>query len=217
LTSVLFGTVAYFVSLQITPVYQGSTTLLISPAPTIGTFSDANALRTSTDLAKTYTLLLQSRPILDETIANLKLSTDPQTLSKQIDIQPIRDTQLMVLTVDDNNPQRAADIANEMVRVFSLENRRLQAYHYEVVVVETAQPSRFPVVPNVWLYTFLAAIVGAMLVVGRMIIVVQLKSPAEPEKPSAEAAVPASPVAMGSVIAEAVAAAYAQFAEARER
>jgi non-specific protein-tyrosine kinase len=68
--------------------------------------------------------------VLEEVVANLKLADDPDALAGQITVSAVRDTQLIILTVEDTDPQRAADIANETVRVFSRQNQALQTSRY---------------------------------------------------------------------------------------
>jgi len=171
LTAVLAGTAGFMASRLMLPTYTASSTFLITPAPAAGGSLDVNTLRTSEGLAKTYVLLLRTRPVLEDVIANLKLGTDYRQLAKQVSVTPIRDTQLIVLTVEDSNPQRAADVANEIARVFGRENRRLQASRYEMVVVEAAQVEAEPASPKIWLNTLLSAAVGVMLAIGWVLLV----------------------------------------------
>src|SRR6266487_6107574 len=125
LITALAGITAYVVSSQTVPVYEASITLLINQTSAGSASPDLNSLRTSEGLARTYVELLRKRPVLEAVIAKLKLNTDPEQLTKLIQVTVIRDTQLMVLAVEDTNPQRAADIANEIVRAFSQQNREL--------------------------------------------------------------------------------------------
>ncbi len=124
------GAAAYIVSKRTVPVYEASTTLLINQMPANGAAVDLNALRTSEELAGTYVALLRKRPVMEAVIANFALDTDPDQLAKRVKVSLIRDTQLIVVTVEDTDPQRAADIADEVVRVFSQQNRELQASRY---------------------------------------------------------------------------------------
>ena len=130
LGAVLGGAAAFGVSWQTTPVYESSTTLLISQARASNASPDYTALLTSERLAKTYAELLRKRPVLDAVIARLQLSTDAETLATHVRTSAVRDTQLLVLTVDATSPQRAADIANQIVDVFGQQNRDLQTGRY---------------------------------------------------------------------------------------
>jgi capsular exopolysaccharide synthesis family protein len=124
------GTAAYALSKNTIPIYEASTTLMIDQMAANGVTVDLNALRTSEELAGTYVALLRKRPVMEAVIANVKLDTNPDRLAKNVSVSLIADTQLIVVTVEDPDPQRAADIANEVVRVFSQQNRELQASRY---------------------------------------------------------------------------------------
>ena len=126
----LAGAAAYFYSLQATPVYQASASLLINQARTGNSSADYTALLTGERLAQTYAELMRKRPVLEAVISNLQLPADADTLSKRVSIAPVRNTQLLNLTVEDSDPQRAADIANELVRVFGQQNQAQQTSRY---------------------------------------------------------------------------------------
>jgi capsular exopolysaccharide synthesis family protein len=130
LAAVLAGSIAFVASQLTVPIYEASTTVLINQAPASSASPDYNSLLASERLAMTYSELLRKRPVLEAVITNLKLNTDPKTLVEHIRVNTVRDTQLIELTVEDISPQRAADIANEIVRVFSQQNREQQASRY---------------------------------------------------------------------------------------
>jgi capsular exopolysaccharide synthesis family protein len=130
LIALIAGAAAYVVNLRAIPIYESSTTLLINQTSSDSTTIDFNSLRTSEGLARTYVTLLYKRPILEQVIANLKLDIDPKRLEQKVSVSTVRDTQLIVLTVEDPNPQLAAKIANEIVHVFGQYMRDLQASRY---------------------------------------------------------------------------------------
>lgn len=110
----------------VTPIYQSTTTLLISEA-TASRTTDYNAILTSERLARTYSEMLIQRPVLEETIAKLSLTQAPEYLKKSIDVQLLRDTQLIRVSVDNSNPYKAAEIANTLVNTFIQQNAAMQA------------------------------------------------------------------------------------------
>jgi non-specific protein-tyrosine kinase len=123
LGTVLAGGTAYVVSKNTTPVYRATTTLLISQARN-ATAPDYTAILTSERLAKTYAELMTKRPVLEEVARRLGLPSGkfPATLN----IQPVRDTQLIGLSVESENPQLAAQIANTLPEVFIEQNQTVQ-------------------------------------------------------------------------------------------
>lgn len=166
LAGALAGLVALVVSSRMPPTYEASTVLVVirhDPG-----FED---LDVSQRLTATYAELLRKRPVLEAVIAHLQLNTDAETLAKQIRVNIGSETLLIVLTVKDPNPQRAADIANEMVRVLSLQGRELLGFDQAAArsslhVVEAAKPPSEPISPKPLRSVILATALGVLLATG---------------------------------------------------
>ena len=129
LGAVLAAAAAYITSRLTSPVYAASATLLVNEAPN-GKTADYSSILTSERLAQTYSEMMTKRPILDEVISKLKLNVAPDELAKRISVNLVRDTQLIELQVEDEDPQRAAAIANSVPTEFSAQNAELQANRY---------------------------------------------------------------------------------------
>lgn len=129
LVVVVSGGVAYLVSSRITPVYQATTTLLVNEAPATK-FTDYSSVLTSERLAKTYTELLTTKPVLEDVIVRLGLETSLARLQETIEVELVRDTQLIIVRVENTSPQQSAEIANMIATVFSERNQELQASRY---------------------------------------------------------------------------------------
>jgi non-specific protein-tyrosine kinase len=127
--AVLAGVSAYVTSRLTKPVYAASATLLINQAPS-SQVSDYTAILTSERLARTYSELLKGRPVLDEVIASAKLSLTADELSKRIEVKLVRDTQLIELTVESEDPRLAALLANQIPEIFSRQNEEMQSSRY---------------------------------------------------------------------------------------
>lgn len=121
---------AYTVSQRSAPVYEASTALLINQAATDGATPDYSDVQTAEHLAKTYAELLRKRPVLEAVIANLGLTTSVSDLEKRVRVDVVRDTLLILVSVEDTDPARAAAIVNEMSTVFGQQSREMQASRY---------------------------------------------------------------------------------------
>ena len=78
-----------------------------------------NDLQTSQKLVNTYSEILKSEAISDEVIRNLKLDDlDTEGYQKIVKISSVKDTEVITVAVTSKDPQEAATIANEIVRVF---------------------------------------------------------------------------------------------------
>lgn len=124
------GAAAYLLSREMAPIYAASTTLLINPAPVTNAALDLDTLRASTSLGRTYSEMLRRRPVLEAVIADLQLTSSARELAQNVTVTLIPNTQLIMVTVEDTDPQRAADIANGIVRAFTAQNQVRQAQRY---------------------------------------------------------------------------------------
>ncbi len=130
LGTVLGAGSAFIASRLQTPVYQATTTLLISEAPKGSAAGDYTALLTNERLAGTYLQLLTSRPVLDEVNVRLALGLSTSQLANSVKVALVSNTQLIRLNVEDTDPQRAAAIANTLPLVFSEYNETQQASRF---------------------------------------------------------------------------------------
>ncbi len=128
LLAVIGAGTAYYLTPEPVPIYEASTTVLISQGR--GGLPDVGEVSAGQRLATTYGELMRTRPLLEEVIANLQIAADPDDLTEQVRVTNLTGTNLLVLTVEADNPQSAASIANEIVRVFIEQNSQLQASRY---------------------------------------------------------------------------------------
>ena len=127
----LFGAAALLLSRQVTPVYESATTLLVNEAP-IAKSIDYTSILTSERLARTYAELLTKKPVLEEVIGRMELDMGVNELLEAVQVQLVRDTQLIELKVEHTEPALAAEIANTVVEVFSERNIELQTSRFAV-------------------------------------------------------------------------------------
>ncbi len=113
------GGITYLVSSRSTPIYRSSSQLLIQQANSPSGLQWTEVL-TSERLAANYARLLTTRPVLNQVAANLRL---PEITSSII-VDPVRETQIIVLHVEDANPALATAVANDLPAVFISENEK---------------------------------------------------------------------------------------------
>lgn len=80
-----------------------------------------NDLQTSQKLVNTYSEILKSEAISDEVIRNLKLDQEGinhGTYLGMVSITSVKDTEVIKISVQTQDPQLSANIANEIVSVF---------------------------------------------------------------------------------------------------
>lgn len=145
---VLAGVLSKYV---ISPVYQSSAVIEINPPPLVG--SDLPL-----DNAATYAQVLKSDQVLSNIVRRLGLQSDPrygpEQLRERIKTEVPKDTQLIAVTVEDEDPERAAAIARaaceelrKSIESYLNENLKLLvravdqqiSYQHEVIMKEVVK------------------------------------------------------------------------------
>jgi len=124
LCTLLAGGIAYFVSKNMTPIYEASSTLRVNQASNPATTVAYADVLTSERLARTYATLLTSRPVLEETAS--RLGIELEGLADTVSVTPVRDTLLLEIKVEGPDPKLIADIANVLPQVFIDRDREQQ-------------------------------------------------------------------------------------------
>lgn len=108
-----------------TPKYKSSTTVILTKADSTAASSSQESI-TQTDitlnqkLVSTYRELIKSDSVLRTVITNLGLSDiNEDTLKKAITVTAVEDTEVIKISVSDTNPKQAANLANEIGKVFA--------------------------------------------------------------------------------------------------
>jgi len=118
--------VGYGISSYQTPVYQTSTLLLVSSSSN-GQVSNPFTYYNDRQLAQTYVQIVTTQPVLDKAATYLGYEIS----SGQISVKQVEEgSPILRITVDDIDPQRAADIANQLVQVIFEQNETLQSGQY---------------------------------------------------------------------------------------
>lgn len=104
------------------PKYTAYTKLIMVQTNTSG---DSSKGITQTDvtmndkLVPTYQSLATTNSVVREVISNLGLNEDEDSLRKKISVTSEKSTQVIIVSVTDDNPEMATKIANELSEVFS--------------------------------------------------------------------------------------------------
>ncbi len=121
---------AYVSSRLTPPVYSASTKLLVNEAPKPSSTDSASILINSDRLGQTYSDMMVQQPVLDKVIGTLGLNLSFGQLASAIQVEIVKGTQLLRLTVESEDPAQAAAIANTIPDVFRQQNADLQAQRY---------------------------------------------------------------------------------------
>ena len=110
----------------VSPMYKSETSLLlVKGEATSNADGTAGETITQTDvtlnqkLVSTYSELIKRKFVLKEVIDNLNIDETEEALSKNITVSSVKDTELIKITVTNENPQNAKMIASEIAKVFT--------------------------------------------------------------------------------------------------
>lgn len=106
-----------YTGLFVEPVYTSTATMLVLTGET--TISSLTDLQIGTQLTNDYSVLITSRPVLQDVVDNLDLDMDYKDLRENVTVANPDDTRILQLSVDSNDAEQAKQIADELAAVSS--------------------------------------------------------------------------------------------------
>ena len=158
----------------VTPVYTSSTTLVLatSNGENQSTTNTTNSITTTditlnSKLVSTYSVLVRSKDVLGQVISNLGIDISWEQLRNNVTVSSVEDTEVIEISVTNGNPQYAADIANEIAKVFS--DKVAEIYNINNVhIVDEAEtptgPSNVNHTKDVIIFAFIGVVVAVIYV-----------------------------------------------------
>lgn len=161
-TALAVAVVSYGVASTQTDSYSATTILLVSPNRVPGTVVLDDVL-ISERLTSTYEELIVTRPVLEKAAADLKGKETADNLN--VSASAVPNTQLIRLSADSSDPDRAALIADTVAAVFIAQNNSDQssARLGNVSIVEAAEPPESAKGPSVSVRTLAGLLAGVSL------------------------------------------------------
>ena len=157
---VISGVISFFV---LSPVYEAKSTLIVNTEKNEDTqMITGDQFNVTQKLAVTYGEIIKSRTVLEDVISNLKLDSEYEDLVEKITVSPVKDTQIISISVQDTNPKKARDIANEIPKVFEKEVKRITKAN-DIQVIDKAILPQNPIKPNKMMNVLIAAVLGMMI------------------------------------------------------
>lgn len=174
-----------------TPLYSSSTTLVLASSGNKEVNADTNTTITATDitvnskLVSTYSELVKSKNILRQVISNLGIDINEATLRNNVGVTSVKNTELIEITVKNENPSYAAEIANEIAKVFTEKVKEI--YNIDnIQVVDEAEkansPSNINHSKDIIIFAFIGLIVAIAYVLIANMLDTTIKTPEDIEK-----------------------------------
>jgi capsular polysaccharide biosynthesis protein len=165
LTAILVsGGVSFFL---LTPVYQSSTQLLVNQSKSDQPVINQGEIQANLQLMKTYNVIIKSPTILEKVVSDLNLDMTTAQLNEKITVGSESDSQVINLSVQDTDPQKAAEIANKTASVFQNEIPNIMNVdNVSILAKAEVGETQSPIKPKPVLNIAIAAVVGLMIGVG---------------------------------------------------
>lgn len=113
------ASIAWVATSRMTPIYSAETTLLVDRSETSNGTVSYDSLLAAERLSRTYSQLITTRPVMEQTIAQLGLVMTPEELQAKVSVHTVTETQLLKITVNDPDGELAAQISNTIAAIFT--------------------------------------------------------------------------------------------------
>jgi capsular polysaccharide biosynthesis protein len=158
------GVISYFF---LTPIYQATSQILVNQAKNEQSFYSPSEVQTNLQLINTYNVIIKSAPILDKVIAQLDLDMTAEQLKGNITVSSETDSQVVNVSVQNPDPNIAADIANKTAEVFQNEIVNLMSVdNVKIFAPAKVAENQAPIKPQPLMNVAIAIVVGLMASVG---------------------------------------------------
>lgn len=157
-----------YTTILATPLYSASSMMYVMP-------DNSNSVNSSTlsdmqvgqQLTSDYSSMIKSRSFMEDVIKKLNLTIDYQQLLGKVEVTNPTSSRILQVTVNDPNPQTAADIANEVASVAESKLKEITGMQAIKIYEEAAVPEKpsSPSLKKNCALGLLAGIVLAMAVI----------------------------------------------------
>lgn len=161
------GTSAFMSFYVMKPVYEANSTLyVINRNPDSENRISYNELWVGGQLVKDYTELIKSRTVTSSVIKELELEDiTPEQLAGMISVSSKNETRIIEISVRNNDPELAMEIADVISNVFIVKVAELMEVENVNIVDPAVQPAE-PVEPRPMINIAIALFTGFFMAVG---------------------------------------------------
>jgi capsular polysaccharide biosynthesis protein len=162
--AILSAAVSYF---YLTPIYQASTQILVNQAKVDRDGSITGDVQNNLQYINTYNVIIKSPAILNLVIDELDLNDTTAQLTGKIHVSSQQNSQVVNISVQDQNIENAVSIANTTAKVFQEEITKIMSVDNVSILAEAAvTEGQTPIKPKPLINIAIALIIGIMTGVG---------------------------------------------------
>ena len=156
-----------YTSFLVTPLYSASSMMYVMPDNSNSNSSTLSDMQVGQQLTSDYSSMIESHSFMEDVIKKLNLTIDYQKLLEKVEVTNPTSSRILQVTVNDPNPQTAADIANEVASVAESKLKEITGMQAIKIYEEAAVPEKpsSPSLKKNCALGLLAGIVLAMAVI----------------------------------------------------
>ena len=143
------------------PVYKSYTTILLTKEND-STSITSNDIMLNQKLVNAYREIIKSKKVLGRVINNLDLTYSFEELKSKVTVESINETEIIKISVTDEDSRLAKNIANEIASVFNSEIIKLYDIQ-NIGVIDKAELASTPYNVNVTKQLVIASLIGFVL------------------------------------------------------
>lgn len=157
----------------VAPMYTSSTTLVLAGADRTTDTNKQGSTITTTDvtlnskLVETYSVILQTKDVLREVIKNLGINISEEEIKNNITVSAVKNTEVIQISVNNENATNAAKITNEIAKVFSKKVGEIYNINNVYVLDEaevSTNPSNINHTKDIVVFAFIGLVISVMYV-----------------------------------------------------
>lgn len=162
-------------SFLVVPKYSSSIKLVLAQS---SSSSESGGITTTdvtlnSKLISTYEGILESSRVVRQVISNLGIEDSESNIINNVSVTSQTGTDIIKITVSNNDPKKAADIANEIAKVFSEEVKRIYGME-NIKILDSAEENDVPSNINLTKTIVIFGAIGFIIAVAYVIIVYML-------------------------------------------
>lgn len=165
----VFGSIMFGYSTLIAqPVYESTASMyILTQSTSITSLAD---IQVGTSLTQDYKVMITSRTVIEQVIENLELDCSYAQLLQQVTVSNPSNTRVIEITVQDNIPEDAKIIVDEIVEVSREKISTIMVTDPPSVVDYGNMPVN-PVSPNIMKNAVIGAALGAFLAIAVVVVI----------------------------------------------
>lgn len=157
-----FAVTAIFTVYLIVPMYQATSRIVVNQTESSSANITSTDISTNISLINTYQSIIMEPIILEEVLSKTASDDSLQELSNKITFQNDQESLVFGITVEDEDPYMAAELANSISEIFQTKIGEILPVQ-SVTILSEAVPNTAPISPNVIQNLLFGALLGLFI------------------------------------------------------